>query len=86
MSGFALRVPDHILAQAKAAAVEEHVSVNQLLVALIAEGLGHRRGLRDLQKRAARADVAAALHILDEAPDVPPDAGDEMSEAKTDHL
>lgn len=85
MSGFALRVPDHILAQAKAAALEEHVSVNQLLVALIAEGLGHRRGLRDLQKRAARADVAAALHILDEAPDVAPEVGDEMSEARTDH-
>ena len=85
MSGFALRVPDHILVQAKAAAAEEHVSINQLLVALIAEGLGHRRGLLDLQKRAARADVAAALRILDEAPDVPPDEGDERPEARTDH-
>lgn len=85
MSGFALRVPDHILAQAKAAAAEEHVSINQLLVALIAEGLGHRRGLRDLQKRAARADVAAALRILDEAPDIPSDEGDELAEARTDH-
>jgi hypothetical protein len=78
MSGFALRVPEHILTQAKAAAAEEHVSINQLLVALISEGLGHRRGLLDLQKRAARADVAAALRILDHAPDVAPDEGDEL--------
>jgi hypothetical protein len=78
MSGFALRVPDHILAQAKAAAAEEQVSINQLLVALISEGLGHRRGLRELQKRAARANVADALSILDNAPDMPPDEGDEL--------
>ena len=78
MSGFALRVPDHILAQAKAAAAEEQVSINQLLVALISEGLGHRRGLRDLQKRAARANVADALRILDHAPDAAPEASDEL--------
>nr|WP_294516249.1 hypothetical protein [uncultured Rhodopila sp.] len=78
MSGFALRVPDHILVQAKEAAAEEKVSINQLLVALISEGLGHRRGLLDLRKRAARADVAEALHILDRAPDLPPDADDEL--------
>ena len=77
MSGFALRVPDHILAQAKAAA-EEQVSINQLLVALISEGLGHRRGLRDLQKRAVRANVASALRLLDEAPDAVPEKGDEL--------
>jgi hypothetical protein len=78
MSGFALRVPEHILTQVKQAAAEEHVSINQLLVALISEGLGHRRGLLDLQKRAARADVAAALRILDQAPDDAPDEGDEL--------
>jgi hypothetical protein len=77
MSGFALRVPDHILAQAKAAA-EEQVSINQLLVALISEGLGHRRGLRDLQKRAVRANGASALRLLDEAPDAVPEKGDEL--------
>jgi hypothetical protein len=78
MSGFALRVPDHILVQAKEAAAEEHVSINQLLVALISEGLGHRRGLLDLKKRASRADVADALRILDQVPDVAPDEGDDL--------
>ena len=81
MSGFALRVPDHILEQAKAAAVEDQVSINQLLVAIIAEGLGHRRGLQDLKRRAARADVASALRLLQQAPDVAPDVGDEMPSA-----
>ncbi len=78
MSGFALRVPDHILVQAKEAAAEEKVSVNQRLVSLITEGVGHRRGLRDVRERAARADVAEALRILDRTPDVPPDADDEL--------
>jgi hypothetical protein len=47
-------------------------------VSLISEGLGHRRGLLDLRKRAARADVTEALRTLDEAPDVAPDEGDEL--------
>ena len=82
MSGFALRVPEHILEQAKAAAAEDHVSINQLLVAIIAEGLGHRRGLHDLKRRAARANVGEALRILDQAPDAPPDVGDEIPSAR----
>ena len=31
-----------------------------------------------MRERAVRADVAAALAILDRAPDVPPDPGDEL--------
>lgn len=77
MSGFALRVPDHILSQARDAAARENVSIDQLLVALIVEGLGHRQGLLDLRKRAARADVAEALRIVDLAPDVPSSVGDD---------
>jgi hypothetical protein len=42
-----------------------------LLVGLISRGLGHRRGLRDLRGRAARADIAQALSILANAPDIP---------------
>ncbi len=74
MREFALMLPDHILAQPKAAAAEEQVSINHLFVALISEGLGHRRALH---QHAARANVMDALHILDGAPDVPPDEGDE---------
>ena len=55
--------------QAKSAASEDKVSINQMLVAIIAEGLGHRRGLKMMHERAARADVGAALAILDRVPD-----------------
>ena len=36
--------------QAKAAAHEDKVSINQILVAFIAEGLGHRRGLKMIKE------------------------------------
>jgi len=78
MTNFALRVPDHVMEQAKTAATEDNVSINQMLVSFIAEGLGQRRGLRMMRERAARADVDAALSILDKVPDVPPEAGDEI--------
>ena len=48
-----------------------------MIASLVAEGLGHRRGLAMMRRRAARGDVDAALAILDQAPDVPPDEGDE---------
>jgi hypothetical protein len=73
-----LRLPDHIMEEAKAAAAEDKTSVNQVLLSFIAEGIGHRRGVRMINARAARADVAAALAILDRAPDVPPEPGDEL--------
>jgi len=65
MTNFALRVPDHVMEQAKAAASEDSVSINQMLVSFIAEGLGQRRGLRMMQERAARADIGASLSILE---------------------
>jgi hypothetical protein len=75
MTNFALRVPDHVMEQAKAAAAEDNVSINQMLVSFIAEGLAKRRGLKMIRERAARADVGAALAILGKVPDVPPEAG-----------
>ena len=65
MTSFALRVPDHIMEQAKMAAAEDKVSVNQIFVSFIAEGLGHRRGLKMMRDRAAHANLDAALAILD---------------------
>ena len=82
MASFALRLPDHLLEQAEAASAEDQVSVNQMFVAFIAEGLGHRRGLRSMQERAARADIRPALAALEQVPDVPPEAGDELPEAR----
>jgi hypothetical protein len=58
--------------QARDAAWADEASINPLLVAFIAEGLGHRRGLGRMRDRAARAEVDAVLAILDKVPDVPP--------------
>ena len=80
MTAFPLRVPDHIMEQAKAAAAEEKTSINQLLLAFIAEGLGHRRALKAVKERAARGDVGAALSVLARAPNTAPDDGDELPE------
>ncbi len=81
MNSFALRLPDHILEQAKAPSSEDQISINQLLVSFISEGLGHRRGLKMMEERAARADINFALKIPDgSVPDVPLDAGDEFEE------
>lgn len=80
MTTFPLRLPEHVLDQARAAAQEERVSINQMLTALIAEGIGHRRALKTIRDRADRADSDAALAILDRAPDVSPDENDELIE------
>lgn len=82
MTNFALRVPDHVMEQARAAAAEDNVSINQMLISFIAEGLGHRRGLKAMRERASRADVDIALAILDKAPNVQPEPGDEIQDIR----
>ncbi len=80
MTAFPLRIPDHVMSQARTAADEEKVSINQLLLSFIAEGIGHRRALQSMRERAKRGNVEAALAVLDMVPDVAPDEGDEMPE------
>lgn len=78
MSTYPLRLADHVMEEAKRAAAEDNVSLNQLLSAFIADGIGHRRAIMSLKERAARGNAAAALAILDRVPDVAPDPGDEL--------
>jgi hypothetical protein len=78
MTQFPLRVPDHIMEQARAAASEDQVSINQLMLSFIAEGLGHRRGLRIIRQRASNADPDKALAILKGIKGLTPEDGDEM--------
>jgi len=81
MKAFPLRMPDHIMEQAREASEQENTSINQLLLSLVAEGLGHRRAVLDMRRRAAKGDPEAALHILNTVvPDVAPDEGDELNE------
>jgi hypothetical protein len=78
MTPFALRLPDHVMEQAKAASAEDRVSINQLLMSFISEGLGHRSGLRMIRDRASRAEIDAAVLLDSQIPNVTPDAGDEV--------
>jgi hypothetical protein len=80
MSQYPLRLPDYIMEQARTAAEEDNVSVNQMFLSLISEGIGHRRALRGLRDRAQRGDTEKALAILDGLPDLPPDPDDTMPE------
>ncbi|WP_111561844.1 hypothetical protein [Rhizobium sp.] len=82
MSTYPLRIADHVMEEAKRAAAEDNVSLNQLLSAFIADGIGHRRAIMSLKKRAERGDASAALAILNSVPDSEPDAGDELVAAK----
>ena len=80
MSTYPLRLADHVMEEAKQAAAEDNVSLNQLLAAFIADGIGHRRAIMTLKRRAAAGSADAALAILDRVPDRKPDPGDELSE------
>lgn len=80
MTQYPLRMPDYLMNQAKAAAEEEKISINQLLLSFIAEGIGHRRALKSMKERAARGDPEKALAILESLQSLPPEAGDEMPE------
>lgn len=78
MSTYPLRLADHVMEEAKQAAAEDNVSLNQLLSAFIADGIGHRRAIMNLKHRAERGNVEQALSILDRAPDEEPDAADRL--------
>lgn len=78
MSSYPLRLPDHVLEEARQAAAEDNVSLNQLLSSLIADGIGHRRAILALRRRAEDGDQAAALSVLDKVPANAPDPGDAL--------
>lgn len=79
MSNYPLRLPDHLLADAKAFAARNGTSLNQFLSSLVAERIGEMKALAQVEARIARADTAAALAVLARVPDRPPLAGDEMA-------
>lgn len=78
MSTYPLRIADHVMEEARRAAAEDNVSLNQLLSAFIADGIGHRRAIMSLKQRASRGNVDAAIAILNRAPELAPDPGDEL--------
>jgi len=81
MTQYPLRLPDYLMDQAREAAEQDNVSVNQMLLSLIAEGIGHRRALKTLRERAAGGNPEAALAILDSLASLPPEPGDDLPTA-----
>ncbi len=78
MSNYPLRLPDHIMADAKRLAEANGTSLNQFFSSLIAERLGEMKAIADIEARVARANPEAALEILRRAPDRPPLPGDSI--------
>lgn len=83
MTQYPLRMPDYLMDQAREAAEQENISLNQMLLSFIAEGIGHRRALKTLEERASCGDPDKALAILEGLPSLPPEAGDEMPAVRT---
>ncbi|MDH7971471.1 pilus assembly protein HicB [Sphingomonas sp. AR_OL41] len=77
MSSYPLRLPEHVMAEARQLAEQDGTSLNQFLSSLIAERVGELRATADIQARAARANPAAKV-ILARVPDRTPLAGDEL--------
>lgn len=78
MSNYPLRLPAHVMAEAKSLAAKSGTSLNQFLASLIAERVGELKALAGIEARSARANPEAALAILRRAPDRQPLEGDEL--------
>jgi ferritin len=78
MSNYPLRLPDHIMMDAKLLAEQQGTSLNQFLSSLIAERVGEMKALEHIQNRMNRANKAMALAIFNQVPDRPPLPGDEI--------
>lgn len=80
-SNFALRLQTSLLEEARKVAESEGVALNQLINVAVAEKLSALRTEDYFRARAAKADIANALGILDRAgKGNPPVEGDELPE------
>jgi hypothetical protein len=78
-SNFALRLQPSLLEEVRKLAEQEGVALNQLINVAVAEKLSALRTADFFAERAARADISAALEILDRAGrGVKPRKGDEL--------
>ncbi len=78
-SNFALRLQPSLFEEIRKVAVAEGVALNQLINVAVAEKLSALRTADYFAERAARADIPAALKILEKAvKGKPPMKGDEF--------
>ena len=76
---YPLQLPLSLKDTAARLAKEDGVSLNQWIVAAVAQKIGAVETAEDfLRKRATGAVESDLTRYLDEAPDLPPDPGDEL--------
>jgi hypothetical protein len=79
-ANYALRLQASLKSEAERVAKAEGTTLNQFINVAVAEKLSALRTAAYFDERAARADVATALAILERAGDEPPRQGDEIPE------
>ena len=78
MSVLSLRLPTSMHQQLRVLAEQEGVSINQFVTLAISEKIATINTQTYLQERARRGSRARLLAILAQAPDVEPDAADQL--------
>ncbi len=77
-SNYPLRLQTSLLDEVRKVAEEEGASVNQFINVAVAEKLSAMRLEREFRERAARANIPAALAVLERLGGEPPRPGDEI--------
>ena len=79
---YPLHLPESLKESAMRLAEQDGVSLNQWIVAAVAQKIGAVESAeRFLKDRAAGARPGGLLSLLDNAPDRPPDPGDQLMES-----
>ncbi len=79
MATLSIRVPESLHRAIKELAAKDGYSMNQFLISAAAEKLSSLTTIDYLRERAERADLKEFDRILGMVPNVPPDAGDEIT-------
>ena len=78
MSALSLRLPDSVHRHIRAIAQKEGVSINQFISSAVSEKISAIMTEEYLEQRARRAERKEFSGVLDQVPDRPPLAGDEL--------
>ncbi|MEI7787407.1 MAG: toxin-antitoxin system HicB family antitoxin [Chlorobiaceae bacterium] len=78
MSTLSLRLPKSLHEQLREVAQEEGISVNQFIMLAVAEKVAALSAIEYLEKRAKRGSRERFLEILNNVPDVEPEAFDKL--------
>lgn len=78
MSSYLLQLPEELMEEARRLATENQISLDQWLLAAIAEKAEAERTVSLLRHFAERANYAHFDKVLERVPDVEPIPGDEL--------